>query len=240
MPVRNLDPLAVANPRLHLGSNGPAVLVSPVAGSVSVIGDCRRRDARTPGRSMMQIHICVNSGQEVAAGVAKVDLGAERAALHVERPGHARDSPRDRLVAIRLREHGRLRASADVVGVLLRNIDEDPDDVDAVDHEDRRGHRAGRNIGRKIKGRGVASRRQHEVESVGVPRRDHAIERSREREIVDPRLGIIFLAFGHFQVGFGDPDFHLGFRERGLGVQQFRLRPLDRRLRLVSKAACST
>ena len=42
-----------------------------------------------------------------------------------------------------LSEHVRLGPDVDVVGVLLGDVDEDPDDVGAVDHVDRRGLPAG-------------------------------------------------------------------------------------------------
>ena len=55
----------------------------------------------------------------------------------------------DRLVAVRLGEHGRLGPDVDVVGVLLGDVDEDPDDVGAVDHVDRRGMPPGERSGER-------------------------------------------------------------------------------------------
>ena len=107
------------------------------------------RDRQRPDAGALDDHlgVGVHPGQELAAGVGQVDLGAERPALDVEGPGGARDGARDRLVAERPGEHGRLGPDVDVVGVLLGDVDEDPDDVGAVDHVDRRGAAAGREVG---------------------------------------------------------------------------------------------
>ena len=89
---------------------------------------------------------------------------------------------------IRLDEHGGLGADVDVIGVLLGDVDEDADDVDAVDHVDRRGGAAGRKVGRTAVSRRVARGRQDEIERIGVAGHDHAVIRGGQHEVVDPGL----------------------------------------------------
>ena len=67
------------------------------------------------------------------------------------------------LVAVGLDEHARLGPDMDVVGVPLGDVDEDPDDVGAVDHVDRRGARRATGRGTRCIGRGVAGGGQDEV-----------------------------------------------------------------------------
>ena len=98
----------------------------------------------------------------------------------------------------------------DVIGVLLGDVDEDADDVDAVDHVDRRGGAAGREVGPAAVGRGVARGGQDEIEGIGVAGHDDAVKRRGQHEVVHPGLEPFLLALGHFQVGFGDPDVDLG------------------------------
>ena len=199
------------------------------------MGESVQRQRPDAGALDDHVGVGVHPGQELAAGVGQVDLGTERPALDVQGPGGARDGGRKLLVAVRLDEHGRLRPDVDVVGVPLGDVDEDPDDVGAVDHVDRRGSITGRQVGSTLHCRGVARGGQDEVAGVGIAGHDHAVVGGGEREVAHPCLRVPRLALGDGQVGPGDRDVNLGLCERGLFGEQFRLRLHDGRLRRVPR-----
>ena len=232
--IGDLDPLIVADARFEFGTHRLAVFVEPTEGLVAVMDQRVERQCLDVGTFDDHLDVGVHPGQKLAIGVLKVDLGAKRATLLVERPGNARDGGRQLLVAERCGQNGRLGADVDEVGILFRDVDEDPDNVETVDHVDRRGP-CGRNVRRQVKGRRVAGGGQDEIEGVGVAGGDDAGERCREREVADPRLRKFLLAVGHFQVGFHDSNVHLGLQVPGFGGEQFRLRPLDGRLCLFER-----
>ena len=118
----------------------------------------------------------VHTGLELAVGVGQVDLDAKATGLDVDGPGDAGNARRDRLVTVALDRHAGLGADVDVAGVLLGDVDEDPDDIDAIDEEQRRGT-AGRGLGslRSNHLRGVADRGLDEVEGVGITGHDQTV-----------------------------------------------------------------
>ena len=98
--VGDFDPFAVADARLDLGPHRLAVLVPPVERLVAAIGEGGQRQRPDAWALDDHLGVGVHPGQDLAAGVGQVDLGTERAALDVQRPGRARDGARDRLVAV--------------------------------------------------------------------------------------------------------------------------------------------
>ena len=98
----------------------------------------------------------------------------------------------------------------DVIGVLFRDVDEDADDVDAVDHVDRRSGAARREVRSAAKGRWVARGGQHEIEGIGVAGHDDAVKGRGQYEVVDPGLEQSLFALGNIEVGFGDRDVDVG------------------------------
>ena len=139
----DLDPLAVADAGLDLGPHRLAVLVLPAVSLLAAMGEGGQRQRPHAGPLDDHLGVGVHPRQELAVRVGQIDLGPERPALDVQGPRRARDAARDRLVAVPLGEHGRLGPDVDVVGVLLGDVDEDADDVGAVDHVDRRGTAGG-------------------------------------------------------------------------------------------------
>ncbi len=91
-----------------VSSFGPhclAALVEPAEGLVAVIDECVQRQRLDVWTLDDHLDVGVHPGQELAIGVGEVDLGAERAALHVQRPRDARDGGRQLRVAKRPGEH---------------------------------------------------------------------------------------------------------------------------------------
>ena len=72
-------------------------LYAPAEGLVAAMDEGGQRQCPDAGALDDHLGVGVHAGQELAAGVGQVDLGAERAALDVEGPGGARDRARNRL-----------------------------------------------------------------------------------------------------------------------------------------------
>ena len=173
--IGHLDPFAVADTRLDLGPHRLAVFVLPAVSLLATMREGRQRQRPHAWPLDDHLGVGVHSRQKLAVGVGKIDLGPERSALDVQGPRRAGDAARNRLVAVSLGEDRRLGADVDVIGVLLGDVDEDADDIGAVDHVNGRGAAWGQ-VGRALHCRGVARGRQDEVESVGIAGR-----RSRRR-----------------------------------------------------------
>ena len=118
----------------------------------------------------------------------------------------------------------------DVIGVAFGNVHEDPDNVRAIDHVNRRGL-IGRKVGGAVFGGGIARLGKDEIPGIGIPGHDDAVEGSQQLEVPDQRLQPLRLALCHGEVGalHRHPDF--GPRERGFLGLQIRRGFRDVRLR---------
>ena len=141
--IGDLDPFLVTDPRLEFRPDRLAALIEPAKGLFTAIRQRVERQRPDVGTVDDQLDIRIHPGQELAVGVGQIDLGAKRAALHVEAQAMRVTVAGSSLVAERPGEHRCPGPNLDVVGVPFRDVDEDPNDVEAVDHVNRRGVAAG-------------------------------------------------------------------------------------------------